>query len=400
MIQLIIDYATNRVLGYNMAIPELSTDLVLVDDKEIEKFHNIDENSALYYENGQLIKKKLDPLNKEVQELNVEEFDIRNKVENEHKIFMDNILSGMSLEEASAISKQNREKLENIKLLRKDINKRIEERKAKNIVSIFEEEEKLLTNKYFLSIITAVRDENEYIEEWITYHVEKMNVEHFYIYDNESTIPLKDYLVNVNYKYLDKLTIIEWETTKHTQQDTCNHWLSNYKYETKWFICMDVDEFIKIKNDSENLITYLNNNSHFSSIKCKWKHYTANGHVAKIFKPVMERFTVETDWNDHKDGGKYFAQSNRISSFVSYVPQSRLYTKGLEQGSVNTIEFFQLNHYFTKSYEEWITKINRGSVNPNYMRKYQEFFEINPDMDYLNTGETFEQGYGSSVQSE
>ena len=56
MIQLIIDYATNRVLGYNMAIPELSTDLVLVDDKEIEKFHNIDENSALYYENGQLIK--------------------------------------------------------------------------------------------------------------------------------------------------------------------------------------------------------------------------------------------------------------------------------------------------------------------------------------------------------
>lgn len=396
MVQLIIDYSTNRVLGYNMAIPELTTDLVLVDDEEIENFRNIDSSSALYYENGQLVKKELDPLNKKIQEINDEEFNIRVNVENEQKIFMDNILSGKTMEEASAIARLNREKLENIRNLRKDIYQKIEERKAENIVNLFKEEEKLMTNKYFLSIITCVRDENDYIEEWITYHVEKMNVEHFYIYDNESTLPLRDYLESVNYKYLDKLTIIEWETTEHTQQDTCNHWLANYKAETKWFICMDVDEFIKIKDNSKTLTEYLYDNSQFSSIKCKWKHYTANGHVKKTFEPVMERFTVETDWNDHKDGGKYFAQSNRISSFVSYVPQSRLYTRGLEQGSIHTVDFFQLNHYFTKSYDEWMTKINRGSVNPNYMRKYQEFFEINPDMDYLNTGEIYEQGYGSA----
>lgn len=395
MIQLIIDYATNKVLGYNMAIPELTTDLILVDDKEIEKFHNVDANSALYYENGQLVKKELDELNKEIQEINNQEFIIRVDVENEQKIFMDNILSGKTVEEASSIAKSNRDRLENIQILRKDLYKKIEERKLKNIVSIFEKEERSLTNKYFLSIVTCVRDENDYIEEWITYHVEKMNVEHFYIYDNESNLPLRDYLKDVNYKYLDKLTIIDWKTTTHTQQDTCNHWLLNYKNETKWFICMDVDEFIKIKDGQmKTLKEFLNENSDCSSLKCKWKHFTANGHVEKTSEPVMQRFTTETDWNDWKLGGKYFAQSNRISCFISYVPQVRLQSKSLDYHNEIISDFYQLNHYFTKSYEEWVEKINRGSVNPNYMRRYQEFFELNPDMEYLNTGESLSQKYG------
>ena len=93
--------------------------------------------------------------------------------------------------------------------------------------------------------------------------------------------------------------------------------------------------------------------------------------------------------------GKYFAQSNRISHFISYVPQVRMLAKTLDFNNEIISDFYQLNHYFTKSYEEYLEKINRGSVNPNYMRKYQEFFEVNPDMEYLNTGESFKQGYGS-----
>ena len=285
MVELIVDYSTNRVLGYNYAVPELATDLILVENDEIKKFHNIGENYALYYENGQLVKKELDSLSKKLQEINDEEFIIKKDVENEHKIFMDNILSGKTMEEASTISRQNREKLEQINLSRKNIYEEIENKKAENIVKRFEREEKSLSNKHFLSIITAVRDENEYIEEWINYHVEEMGIDHFYIYDNESSIPLKNYLESIEYKYLDKLTIVDWKTTTHTQQDTCNHWINHYKHETKWFICMDVDEFIKIKDDSKNLTTYLKDNSQYSSIKCKWKHYTANGHEKRTFEP-------------------------------------------------------------------------------------------------------------------
>ena len=47
--------------------------------------------------------------------------------------------------------------------------------------------------------------------------------------------------------------------------------------------------------------------------------------------------------------------------------------------------------------KEYLEKIRRGSVNPNFMRRYQEFFEVNPDMEYLNTGEQTRQFYGAPI---
>ena len=397
MVQLIIDYATNKILGFNTIIPENTTDLVLIEDDELNKIHSIDVFNNLYYEDGQIVEKdEIDPLLQELKEIDTIETEINNLVENEQKVFIDNILAGKTTEEAASIAKNNREQLENIKNRRNNFNTKYLNKKNDNLISKFENEEEKISNKYFLSIITAVRDEEEYIEEWLNYHIEKIGVEHFYIYDNESSLPLRTYLENVEYKYLDKITIIDWNTSEHTQQDTCNDWLNNYKSETKWFICMDVDEFIQIKeNQDKSLVEFLNENSKYSSVQCLWKHYTADGKVEKTNEPVVERFKTETDWSDWKHGGKYFAQSNRVSHFISYVPQVRLNTKTLNFENKEVSDFYQLNHYFTKSYEEWVEKINRGSVNPNYLRKYQEFFEINPDMEYLNTGENIIQSYGS-----
>ena len=41
-----------------------------------------------------------------------------------------------------------------------------------------------------------------------------------------------------------------------------------------------------------------------------------------------------------------------------------------------------IDHYYTKSYEEWIEKMARGRCDPYYSRKYDEFFIFNPDMEF------------------
>ena len=43
--------------------------------------------------------------------------------------------------------------------------------------------------KYFLSLTAIIKDE-DYLEEFIIYYM-ILGVEHFFLYDNESTIPLK-----------------------------------------------------------------------------------------------------------------------------------------------------------------------------------------------------------------
>ena len=86
--------------------------------------------------------------------------------------------------------------------------------------------------------------------------------------------------------------------------------------------------------------------------------------------------------------------------FRSYVPIARIAeSKTLDYEDEIVTDYFRLNHYYTKSYEEWVNKIKRGSSNPNFSRKYSEFFELNPDMEYLNTGEDFMQSYGSANDS-
>ena len=395
MVQLIVDEVTGRLLGFNTIIPVITKDLILIEDEEFNKLQKEHDFQKLYYEDGKVIEKEEnDAAYEEIKELEQQELNYREKVAKEQKVFMDCVLDGKSMEEAATIVRANRQQLEEIEERKKEYWSGYEYKRQKKVVARFEKEEEELSNKYFLSIVTAVRDENDYIEEWLDYHIETMGVEHFYIYDNESVVSVREYLESIQYQYLDKLTIIKWKTSGHTQQDTCNDWLQNYGQETQWFICMDVDEFIHIKEQNKTLKEFLEENAAYSSVKCLWKHFTANGQEEKTPLPVRERFTVETDWGEEKHGGKFFAQSNRISHFVSYVPQVRLNSRHLEHDSEKVTGFYQLNHYITKSYEEWLEKIARGSVNPAYMRKYQEFFEINPDMQYLNTGENTMQKYG------
>mgnify|MGYP003311472279 CR=1 FL=1 len=39
-----------------------------------------------------------------------------------------------------------------------------------------------------------------------------------------------------------------------------------------------------------------------------------------------------------------------------------------------------VEHYYTKSLEEWKERLNNGSCDPNYSRKYEDFYFYNPDM--------------------
>ena len=400
MVQLYIDYSNNKIIGYNKIIHELNENYIFVEDSEAEILYKGLDN--LYYIDGKIVTKtdSTDTYYSDLDSLNKEMSEAVSLVNDEYKLFMDNIISnGMTVEEASKISKENRDKKEKIQSKIDTLVAKHKEDIYNAIDSKFKAEEEAINYKYFLSMVSIVRDENEYLKEWMDYHF-NLGFDHFYIYDNESEIPVKEYLESINYENIDKVTIVDWKTTDWSQQDAYNNWLQTYGKESKWFLGADPDEFVYIKDTSKTLIEFLTENSDVTSIKCLWLHFNANGHETKTSDPVMERFTTSTDWDDYKHGGKKFSQSNRILRFRSYVPISKIAEAkefDYEDSVVN--EYFRLNHYYTKSYEEWVDKIKRGSSNPNFRRKYSEFFELNSDMEYLNTGEDFEQGYGSTEES-
>lgn len=400
MFVLYIDALTKKIIGYNKVVYDKLVDNIstfILPDEMLSKIDGFIGDS-IYYINGEILRNECNEdidFFENLNKLGCDISELEKKIKNEDKIFMDNILCGMSVEEASGLSKKNRdlyqESLEKHKTL---LNERVEKTHYK-VSEILSEKENHTIFKYFLSMVAVVRDENDYLGEWIHYHIEEIGYEHFYIYDNESKIPVNEYLNSINFKYTDKVTVIPWKTTEWIQNDAYNDFLTRFGTETKWFSAMDPDEYVFIKDKSKTLKEFLVENSIYSSITCAWKHFNANGQKHKTPGTDMERFTQEVEWNRMK-GGKKIARSANVCGFTSYIPTISEKYPYLELDIDNKIskDFFQLNHYYTRSYDEFVSKIKRGSSNPNFRRKYSEFFELNPDMKYLDTGEIYEQGYG------
>lgn len=398
MIQLIVDYATDKIVGYNTIVPENpEKDIILTEDSELGRLVNLNLYDNLYYIDGKITEKEEpDAHYIQLKAINEEYEKAHKKVDGEHKIFMDNILSGMTVEEASEISRQNREQAENLEREKTAFHEKEKELAQTNIFSRFKEEEKDISYQYFLSMVTVVRDENDYLEEWIRYHIEELGFEHFYLYDNESSIPAKRYLEDAGFKHLDKITFLDWETSENTQHDIHVHFLEHFGKETKWYFAADPDEYVLIKDKSKTLREFLEENDRYAAIECIWRHFNANGLEKKTDGTDMERFTTEVDWHYGKGHGKFFAHSNRTKDFANYRPYIRFEAAVLSGEKSKADDFFQLNHYYTRSYEEWLKKIKRGTVVPHAKRKYSEFFELNPDMKYLDAGTEVLQTYGSN----
>lgn len=390
MVELYVDIVTNKITGYNRIIPKDAMDCILVDEKELQKLKGF-PGKSYYYMDGEIVEKEdlEGSFFWELGSLDLEYAKLHGDVSNEQKVFMDNILAGVAMEQAAQIAKQNRENLLGLEKQREVLVESHQKASMEAILNQFEEEEVKIDYKYFLSMVAVVRDENDYLEEWIRYHIEEMGFDHFYLYDNESETSVQEYLEGAGFQHLDKVTVVPWATSGNTQQDSHKHFLEEYSSETKWFLAADPDEYVVLKNDSKPLKRFLEENSAHSAIECIWHHFNANGQEKKTEGTDMERFTEEVDWVYGKGRGKRFAQSNRVKSFTNYRPHMRF---GMPVE--NEKDFFQLNHYYTRSYEEWMQKMARGTVVPYAKRRFSEFFELNPDMAYLDTGEDYKQEYG------
>lgn len=398
-LQLFIDSITKKIIGYNKFFTDTDLkdkDNIFIEGDMVEKLFQIGLNDKLYYIDGTILEKNIpDDYEKNLLELEEKRKLQIQLVQNENQLFMDNLIQGLSIEESTKQLKENREFLKESEIKLKEL---IETHKQDIMLyeqNKFQEEEKERTYNYYVSILLLIRDENEYLEEWLEHFINVLNVDHIYLYDNESSVPVKSFLTSLKNPYLDKITFVDWKSTKNTQEDACNHFLETYGTETKWIAPIDTDEFIQM-NHTKTLKEFLMEHEQYASILCQWVHYNANGQEKKTAGSVMERFPTIADWYNWKSSGKKFIQTNRCNRFSRYNPVLRRNCLELDNEK-NNKDSFQLNHYITKSYEEWKKKIQRGSCDPNVLREYKLFFELNPDMSYLNTEKNFTQGYGSNL---
>ena len=241
--------------------------------------------------------------------------------------------------------------------------------------------------KYKVAICAIFKNEALYLREWIEYH-KIVGVEHFYLYNNNS----EDDYQSVLAPYIDDgtVTLIQWPQNQAQMQ--CYHdGIERFKDETEWLTFIDIDEFI-VPNVTDNIYDFLKPfQNKYPVVIAYWKMFGTSGMLKRNTNSlVTEDFTV--CWNKYCDIGKVFfntaysfdkndkhngalhhycwgKKGNKPLPPVNVFKKICIYGNNPVRHKADKAYFpLQINHYFTKSYEEYLYKKAKGDV----------YFNINP----------------------
>ena len=255
-------------------------------------------------------------------------------------------------------------------------------------------------------IFTVIKNEHEYLDEWIKYHLD-LGIDHIFIfedYDSESHKEICDkykYNVSLNniFDILNKEdiknTILSKIIKKYSIHNLyikrCLTYLKKYFNEYDWCFTIDNDEFIVLENNNLNntLLQY----EDYDAIILSWKCYGANGLINKpdySKKSIINIYNKETDnnylekkpqdlfktcYNLKKYKDNFFCNTHIPSNDCNWC--NPIYIKD----NIHPIyKKIYINHYITKSWEEYIWKIKERGYMWGLDKNYDFFFKVNPDM--------------------
>jgi hypothetical protein len=215
-------------------------------------------------------------------------------------------------------------------------------------------------------------NEEKYIDEWTSYHL-KLGFSKIYIYDNSQENVLA-------YLQSDKIHVTHFPG-KLRQWESYNNFLQNYGMNHRWCAIIDCDEFIVLKKHS-NILDFLQIHLQSGALGINWVLFGSNNHQVYTNEPVLKRFTRrQHDVNRHIKC--IICCSDVLEYNHPHHPTVMLTGTNVKDVYGNNIygpfnyhgddKICQINHYFTKSKEEFERKRLRGNADCLHIRKPEEF---------------------------
>ena len=219
-----------------------------------------------------------------------------------------------------------------------------------------------------VALICIAKNEDNYIEEWINYH-KKIGIDDIFIYQNDWRWD----------KTLENVFKIDFDgVTK--QVESYNHFIQNYHDKYDWGLFIDVDEFLVLKKH-KNIKELIQDYMEYNGLSVNWYLFGDNNIIETLNNyNVIERFTKrQNEVNQHIKTLLKLSPNVRMGVHNPNVPLIDSDRK-LVNGPFNIngpTDIIQLNHYFVKTKEEFILKINRGRSDTTMKREEEEFHRTN-----------------------
>jgi hypothetical protein len=251
--------------------------------------------------------------------------------------------------------------------------------------------------EHYLAVCGIFRDEAFYLEEWLSFH-HQMGVSHFYLYNDRSQDNYMDVLAPWIKKGL--VTLTDWHALG--QVSAYNHCIKTHRMNARWIAIIDIDEFL-FSPKNLRLPEILKEYEESAAIFVFWVLFGSSGHIKRPDKTVIESYTRCLDYDaalkedyhpkTKKTGltgkslhGKSIVNPRLIRVYNIHQPSSywvgnlvnekkeRL-NKIFNEKQKLSYNILRINHYWSKSIDEIVAKVKRGSVNKGVARTLEDWLD-------------------------
>lgn len=240
-------------------------------------------------------------------------------------------------------------------------------------------------NKFYICAI--IKDEHRYLAEWIEHHL-SIGFDAIYLFEDFGSKSHAD--ITSKYPQVHLTTCDDYFKVKRNYDIGVQRQLRLYNkfaYEHHgegWCAFIDVDEFIRLKPEY-TLQDIVQCDKKYKGVALFWKFLSNSGHYRRPESNLTESYTDGVDVPYYRSTAfKCIANLNEyLFNFHSvHCCGDAVNTLGkpvvFRKAAANyTLERAWIDHYFTKSLEDWMERFTlRGDLLPNH-RKVWQFFSIN-----------------------
>ena len=219
-----------------------------------------------------------------------------------------------------------------------------------------------------IAVCAIFKDEASYLLEWIAFH-RMIGVDLFVLYDNGSTDGGAELIRRSS--FARNVTLVEW-TDRPGQLSAYRHFHANYARDFTWAAFIDLDEFIMpVSGSSIRDILIRKTYDNYSDILLNWLIFGPSGHERRPDGLVIENFTWR--FPEDAEANRHVKSLVRTEDLVAIGSTPHIFdcarpTCNARGETVMSYamqptachDVMVINHYFTKSVEEWEFKRRRG----------------------------------------
>ena len=219
-----------------------------------------------------------------------------------------------------------------------------------------------------IAICAIFKDEAPYLLEWIAFH-KMVGIDLFVLYDNGSTDGGPELIRRSS--FARNVTLIEWPD-RPGQISAYRHFHANYAKDFTWAAFIDLDEFIMpVSGSSIRDILIRKVYEPYADILLNWSIFGPSGHDVRPDGLVIENFTWR--FPEDAEANRHVKSLVRTRDLIAIGSTPHIFdcarptcnargemVMSYAMQPVACHDVMVINHYFTKSVEEWAFKQRRG----------------------------------------